>query len=296
MTKIDGSTDNLRRRAMVTGGAGLLGRFMAAQLESTGWKVFAFDHASLDVGSQEDISRGFAQSNPALVINCAATTDVDRCELDADWAYRINATGPRLLARYCAESGADLVHLSTDYVFDGTKGALYTQEDEPNPLSTYAKSKLAGELEVREENPQAYLVRTSWIFGPGGKNFGSRVLEWAAQGLHIRAATDQTSIPTYAPDLAARIEEIVRKGHPGLYHITNSGETSWYDFAQYALRLADYDQVALEPVKRRDLRQLAPRPMNTPMRCLLSEKLGLRPLRHWRQALDEFVRLRQREQ
>ncbi len=278
------------KRTLITGATGLLGRFMAARLEAAGWLVFAFPRASLDISNPEDVRERFVESQPQLVINCAATTDVDRCEREPSWAYAVNEEGPRLLAQQCNKYEADLVHISTDYVFDGLKEGIYTQEDETNPLSVYAQTKLAGEVAVRDEARRFYIVRTSWIFGPGGKNFGSRVILLARNGARIRAVTDQTSIPTYAPDLAARIEEVVNLGAHGLYHVTNTGPTNWFDFARLALDLAQLGDTPIEPVTREGLRQLAPRPRNTPMRCLVSDKLGLRPLRHWREALEEFVR------
>ena len=281
---------NASKRALITGSTGLLGRSMAERLETAGWLVFGFTRAGLDVSNPESVREAFAQSRPQLVINCAAATDVDRCEREPPWAYAVNAEGPRLLARQCNNCEADLVHISTDYVFDGLKGELYTQEDETNPLSVYAQSKLAGEVAVREEARRSYVVRTSWLFGPGGKNFGSRVIELARKGANLRAVIDQTSIPTYASDLAARIEEVVNLGAHGLYHITNTGPTNWFDFARLALDLARMSDTPIERVSREDLKQLAPRPHDTPMRCIVSEKLGLHPLRHWREALEEFVR------
>ena len=278
------------KRALIAGAGGLLGRFMADRLEAAGWSVFAFPHAALDICEEKDVSARFAESRPDLVVNCAATTDVDRCERDRDWAHAVNVQGPRLLAQHCNSNGADLVHISTDYVFDGLKGTPYTQEDEPNPLSVYAETKLAGELVVREEAKRFYIVRSSWIFGLGGENFRSLVIEYARQGARLRAVTDQISIPTYAPDLAARICEVVGLRAHGLYHITNTGPTSWFDFARLALDLAGLGHLELEPVNREALKQVATRPRDTSMRCLVSENLGLPPLRHWRDALEDFVR------
>ena len=275
---------------MIAGASGLLGRFMASRLEVSGWLVFPFPHANLDISNPEEVRASFAESQPQLVINCAATADVDRCERDPKWAKAVNEEGPRLLAQQCNKYEADLVHISTDYVFDGVKAGLYTQEDETNPLSVYAQTKLGGEIAVRDEARRFYIIRSSWIFGPGGKNFGSRVIQLAREGAHIRAVTDQTSIPTYVHDLAARIEELINLGAHGLYHVTNTGPTSWFDFAKLALDLAQLGDTLIEPVKREALRQIAPRPNNTPMRCLVSENLGLRRLRHWREALEEFVR------
>jgi dTDP-4-dehydrorhamnose reductase len=279
-----------RRRALVTGARGLLGRYLTERLLRSGWQVSALGHAELDIAREQDVRRAFEEAAPEVVINCAVTSNLDRCETEPDWARQVNEHGPRLLARACRAQGADMVHISTDYVFDGSKAGYYTQEDEPNPLSVYAKTKLAGEMAVREEAERFFIIRTSWIVGAGGANFGSRVIEYARQGRPIKAVTDQTSIATYAPDLAARIEEIINIGAHGLYHVTGGGKTTWYEFARLALGLAGLGDVAVEPVARADLKQLAPRPRNSAMRCLVSEKLKLAPLRDWRDALPDFVR------
>jgi dTDP-4-dehydrorhamnose reductase len=289
-TEQNSERSRAEKRVLITGSMGLLGRFMTARLDVAGWLVFSFPHTNLDISNPIEVRDKFNESQPQLVINCAATADVDRCEREPAWAYAVNEEGPRLLAQECNKYGADLVHISTDYVFDGLKGGLYTQEDVTNPLSVYAQTKLAGEIAVRDEARRFYIIRTSWIFGPGGKNFGSRVVQLAREGAHIRAVTDQTSIPTYAPDLAARIEELINLGAHGLYHVTNTGPTNWFDFARQALDLAELGDTPIEPVTREALQQMAARPHNTPMRCLVSDNLGLQPLRHWRQGLAEFVR------
>ncbi|MEK6286765.1 MAG: dTDP-4-dehydrorhamnose reductase [Acidobacteriota bacterium] len=278
------------RTAMITGAGGLLGRSMQSRLTESGWRVVALPRSDLDITKEEDVRRAVEAVRPHVLINCAATADVDRCEVEPDWAYAINERGPRFLARACGEFGADIVHVSTDYVFDGSKEGSYTQEDEPKPLSVYGMAKLAGEFAVREEAERFYVVRTSWLFGAGGKNFGSRVVEYARKGARLKGVIDQTSIPTYAPDLAARIEEIIDLGAHGLYHVTSTGPATWFDFARVALDLAGLGEVEIEPVTRAALNQRAPRPHNSAMRCLVSEKLELEPLRHWRDALVEFVR------
>jgi dTDP-4-dehydrorhamnose reductase len=277
------------RTALITGAGGLLGREMKARLSETGWRVVAMPRTDLDITSEDDVLRALEAVCPDVLINCAATADVDRCEVEADWAYAINEKGPGILARACRTFGVEIVHVSTDYVFDGSKEGFYTQEDVPQPLSVYGQSKLAGEIAVREATSRCYVVRTSWLFGRGGKNFGSRVIQYARAGARIKGVTDQTSIPSYAPDVSARIEEIVTLGLHGLYHVTSTGPATWFEFARAALDLAGLGETVIEPVSRADLNQRAPRPHNTAMRCLLSEKLELEPVRHWRDALVEFV-------
>jgi dTDP-4-dehydrorhamnose reductase len=275
---------------MITGAGGLLGRSMLTRLTDSGWRVVALQHAELDITDEEGVRDAIEGIRPDVLINCAATADVDRCEDDPAWAYAVNATGPRFLAGACRKVGAEIVHVSTDYVFDGSKQGFYTQEDEPNSPSVYGKSKLAGEHAVREEAERFYIVRTSWLFGAGGKNFGSRVIEYARKGGPLKGVVDQTSIPTYAPDLAGRIEEIIDLRAHALYQVTSTGPTTWFEFSREALDLAGLSGVQIEPITRADLNQRAQRPHNSAMRCLVSEKLGLAPLRHWKDALAEFVR------
>lgn len=278
------------KSALITGAGGLLGRSMKDRLSHSGWRVTPLTHPELDITREDDVRCIVASVRPDFVINCVATADVDRCEREPDWAFRVNESGPRFLARACRKSGAEIIHVSTDYVFDGSKPGFYTQEDEPRPQSVYGKSKLAGEFAVRGEAEKFYIIRTSWLFGIDGKNFGSRVIEYARKGLPLKGVADQTSIPTYAPDAAARIEEIIDHGAHGLYHVTNTGVATWYEFAQLALELSGMSDVEITPIERASLNQLAPRPHNSAMRCLVSEKLGLAPLRHWRDTLPEFVR------
>jgi len=278
------------RRALVAGGHGLLARTLRVSLTSSGWEVFAPSHAELDITDEGAVQRAFGGFRPHFVINCASTSNVDSCEREPEWAFSVNELGPRLLARACNKAGAEMVHTSTDYVFEGAKQGFYTQEDEPRPQSVYGKSKLAGELAVREEAARFYIIRTSWLFGVGGGNFGSKVFEHARRIKPLLCVADQTSIPTYAPDLARRIEEIIALGGHGLYHGTNTGVGTWYEFAKMALELAGIEDVEIEPVSRAELKGIAPRPGNSAMRCLLSEKVGLAPLRHWRDTVPEFVR------
>jgi dTDP-4-dehydrorhamnose reductase len=284
------SMSESEKTTVITGAGGLLGRCLTAKLTGSGWRVLALTHSELDITDENHVCTVIRDAKPEVIINCAATADVDRCEREPDWAFSINERGPQLLAVAGREVDAQLVHISTDYVFDGSKEGFYTQTDDPNPISIYGKSKLAGELAVGIELNRSYVIRSSWIFGAGGKNFGSRVVEYARRGGPLKGVIDQTSIPTYAPDLAARIEDIIGLGRFGLYHVTSSGPTTWFEFARRALDLAGLRDVQIEPITRAQLNQPAPRPHNSAMRCLLSPSLGLEPLRHWSDALEDFAR------
>jgi dTDP-4-dehydrorhamnose reductase len=276
-------------KILVTGAGGLLGRSLG-QLSGPGRPIVALGRDGLDIADPDSVARALDQHRPAALINPAAMTDVDGCERDPAAARRANADGPRVLARACAASGVRLVHVSTDFVFDGRKREPYTVEDAPNPLSVYGSSKLAGEEAVREEAPDALVVRTAWVYGKGGKNFASRLFEYAAKTKTLRGITDMRSAPTYAPELARRLLELADRGVPGTYHVTGAGEASWFEVARAALDLAGLGDVELLPTTVAELGLPAPRPSYSVMRCLLSERLGIPPLRPWRESLAVFVR------
>lgn len=267
----------------------MMGSYLVRRLSGDS-EVCAAAHADLDVGDQDAVERAIDRFRPQVVFNCAAISGVDQCERDPDLAFRVNATGPLNLARACRRIGAQLVHVSTDYVFDGTKATPYTIDDEPNPVNRYGSSKLAGEQAVRETVELFYIIRPARIFGLGGRNFASTILKQIKEQGRVRAITEEIGSPTYARDLAERILKILSLGQPGIYHVTNNGGCSWYEFTSEVLHLLGREDVIVEEVHGADLRRPARRPPYTVMRCLLSERLGLEPLRDWRQAFIDFVR------
>jgi dTDP-4-dehydrorhamnose reductase len=253
------------------------------------YDVVAATHQDLDITDRDKVERWVRELHPEVVINCAAMSQVDLCETDREQAFTVNAEGPRYLALACQQIEAELVHISTDYVFDGTKGVPYTIEDRENPINYYGQSKLAGERFVREAMDRCSIVRVARIFGEGGRNFASTVVTLARRDGRLRGITDEVGSPTYAKDLAARLETIINLGHPGVYHVTNQGACSWYELAQEALRIAEIGGVVIEAVKSVDLQRPARRPHYTALRCLLSERLGLEPLRPWPEAMTEYL-------
>ncbi len=275
---------------LVTGGEGLLGRSLAA-LSSPERPVVALGRGDLDITDSEAGVAVLDRFKPCAVINAAALTDVDRCEREPDAARQANVDGPRVLASACASRGIRFVHVSTDFVFDGRQTTPYTCLDEPNPLSVYGQTKYEGEQAVRAAAPDAIIARTSWVFGPGGKNFASRLLEFAAKSNTLKGITDMRSLPTYAPDLAARLLQLVAIGEPGIYHVTGGGEpATWFDVARFALDCAGRTDVTVLPVTAVELGLPAHRPPYSVMTCVLSRRLGLPELRDWRSAMAEFVR------
>jgi dTDP-4-dehydrorhamnose reductase len=274
----------------VTGAAGMVGRAVVEYCRLSDDLVFAYDHRNLDIGDLERVTQTVKTDKPDVIINCAAWTDVDGCERDKERAFAANAYGPENLATAGHASDATLVTISTDYVFDGTKRGFYTQDDQPNPQSVYGKSKLEGEQRAIGADPRTVVVRTGFIFGPGGNNFLSTIVQRARKGEQIKAIRDAFGTPTYALDLASRLRELAVGKFSGVFHVTNEGDgVSYEEFAREALRLAGCADIELEGVTMDSLKRPAPRPQNSRLRCLYSEGLGLAPLPDWRDSLRDFV-------
>jgi dTDP-4-dehydrorhamnose reductase len=268
----------------------MVGRALREFCEASGDTVLAYDHARLDIANTEDVSRTVNYRRPNAVINCAAWTNVDGCESDVERAFAVNARGPENLARASRDVNAAFVTISTDYVFDGTKEGFYTQEDEPNPESVYGRAKLEGERRSTLIYDRSIVVRTGYIFGRGGINFLSTVVERALKGEKLKAITDTYGTPTYAIDLAERLRQLAELNVAGIYHVVNSGPgVSFEEFTRKAVALTGNREAIVEPVSTDTLNRPARRPRNSRLRCLLSEKIGLPPLRDWETALAEFV-------
>jgi len=270
----------------------MVGRAVGAYCASLGDSVFAYDHQALDIADAERVAQMLQHDQPEVVINCAAWTDVDGCELDRDRAYAANAGGPENLARATREVNAGLITISTDYVFDGKKEGFYTQRDQPCPESTYGLSKLEGERRAQLAYARTVVVRTGFIFGPGGTNFLSTVIERAKRGDKLKSIRDAYGTPTYAPDLARRLRELAQLDLPGIFHVVNAGDgTSYEEFTRAALDLSGYGSTNLESVDMDSLNRAAARPGNSRLKCLLSEAIGLAPLPFWKDSLAAFAAL-----
>lgn len=277
-------------RVLIAGAAGMVGRAVSEHCRSCGDTVFPHDHQSLDVADAGRVLQTLGHERPEVVINCAAWTDVDGCELDPARAQAVNASGPENLAKASRHVGAVLVTISTDYVFDGEKDGFYTQRDDPTPKSVYGIAKLDGERRAQLSCARTIVVRTGFIFGPGGKNFLSTVVDRVRRGERLKAINDAFGTPTFSRDLAARLHKLAQLDLPGIYHVVNGGEgASYEEFAREALAAAGIESAAIEAVSLSSLKRPAPRPENCRLRCLLSEAIGLEPLRSWREALRDFV-------
>ena len=277
-------------RVLVTGAGGMVGRAVSEHCALLGDKVFAHDRRALNIEDETQVRSIFESERPEIVINCAAWTDVDGCELNPERAFKANAKGPEILATESRSIGALFVTISTDYVFDGEKMGFYTQRDDPNPRSVYASAKLEGERRALAASARTIVVRTGWIFGLGGRNFLSRVIELAGRGERLKVISDAFGTPTYAADLARRLRQFAEVDLPGVYHVVNSGAgASYEEFARAALAIAECEGAIIESIKMDSLTRPAPRPRNSRLRCLLSEAIGLQPLPDWRSALRDFA-------
>lgn len=278
-------------KVLITGAGGMVARALAAHCASLGDEVFAHKRETLDITNSDNVREVFTRHRPHTVINCAAWTDVDGCELNPERAVLINAEAVEILATHSRFAGASFVTISTDYVFNGAKEGFYTQRDDPEPQSAYGIAKLQGERRAQRASARTVVVRSGWIFGTGGRNFLATAVERARRGEHLKAISDAYGTPTYAPHLAARLRELAERDLPGTFHVVNDGAgASFYEFAQEAVRAAGAAGAEIESVSMDTLARPAPRPRNSRLRCLLSEAIGLAPLPHWREALRDFAK------
>ena len=277
-------------KILITGANGMVARAAAEYCRSIGDEVSALSRGELDIANIKSVEAVLNDIRPDALLNCAAYTNVDGAETDKQIAYDANATGVENLATVCKEIDARFVTISTDYVFDGTKTDFYTQRDTPQPKGVYAMTKYYGELLARTTYARSIIVRSGWIFGKGGTNFLSVVDRLLAERKEITAIADAYGTPTYAADLARRLRELAELDLPGVYHVTNSGDgTTYLGFAQKACEIGGYDTALVRPTSMSELKRPAPRPVNSKLACLFSERLGLANLPSWEDALSRHL-------
>ena len=280
---------------LVTGSRGQLGRALEDGLRSAGRDCRAFSHEELDITSEDGIRAAFdaLEAAPAVVLNAAAFTQVDRCESEPERAYQVNAEAPALLARICSERGVRLVHVSTDYVFSGDASQPYAEQDPTAPTSIYGRSKLEGERRVLAHSGDFLVVRSSWIFGKG-RNFLAAMLGQAAKRRSgevkepLRVVDDQWGRPSYAPDLAAGILVLLEAGARGLYHLANAGVATWWELARFCLDESGYGDVKIERLRTADFERPAPRPRWSVLDCGKALAVGVE-MREWRDAVRAYL-------
>jgi dTDP-4-dehydrorhamnose reductase len=273
-------------RVLVIGSRGQLGSDLS-EIVGADHDVLGLDLPDIDITDRHSIERVFNEFLPDVVINCAAWTAVDDAELHEDAALRVNGLGPRLIAEQCAMSGTWLVHISTDYVFDGVATSPYAEDATPAPRSAYGRTKLAGELAVRAALPDHhYIVRTAWLYGRNGTNFVKTMVRLEAERESVSVVDDQLGQPTYSRDLAEQIVRLVEaRPAAGTFHGTNSGEVTWFGFTREIFALIGADPARVLPTTSAEFVRPAPRPAYSVLGHTHWSDVGLPPMRPWDQAL-----------
>ncbi|TDT17495.1 dTDP-4-dehydrorhamnose reductase [Ilumatobacter fluminis] len=275
-------------RILVTGAAGQLGHDLVATCVASGDDVHAVDRAALDVGDRDRVASVVADVGPDVVVNCAAWTAVDACESDPERAMRDNGDAVRWLREACDTAGAHLVQISTDYVFDGTSDRPYVETDETNPQSVYGRSKRAGEVVAGERST---IVRTSWVCGAAGGNMVKTVLRVSAERDTLSFVDDQRGCPTFTADLAPLVRHLAAERRSGIFHATNQGAVSWYEFVRDIVAAAGRDPEMVHPISTVDLDppRPAPRPANSVLDNAALRDAGIPLLRPYHEPLAELV-------
>ena len=276
-------------KILITGSNGMLGHDLENVLKDK-HELILTTSKTLDITDKDKTMEIIKENNPDIVINSAAYTDVDGCETNQDLAYAVNGQGVKNLALACRQIDCPLVHVSTDYVFDGTARDPIPEDGEIGPISVYGKSKLMGEQAIQEILDKYFIVRTAWLYGINGKNFPKTMLELAENHPEITVVYDEVGTPTYTPDLAYGISELIETDFYGIYHLTNSGSCSWCEFARYIFEIAGRD-VNVVPVTASEFSRPAPRPSYS---VLMNKKWienGFEPLRDYKEAISEYIEL-----
>ncbi len=275
-------------RVLVTGSSGQLGKAVIEVFFKNDIDIYPISHTRLDITKRQAVEEIIRAYLPEVVINCSALTDVDLCEREKDRAYKVNALGPKNLAIVCEKYNIHLIHISTDYVFDGEKETPYIEFDKPNPINTYGKSKLEGEYFVESFSKSYSIVRTSWLYGDGD-NFVKKIIERAKGEKILKVVDDQFGSPTYTYDLAMALLNIAKERAYGLYHCANKGVASRFEEAKFIVESLGL-KVEVTPIKSNEYPTLAKRPKYTPLENYILELEGIFYARSWELAMEEFLR------
>ena len=286
----------MQRKVVIFGGGGQLGIELGREFERRLWQVTRFERQTLDVTDGGLVEDAVARAEAELVLNAAAYNQVDIAEKEPAAAFQANALAVRNIAMACRQAGAKLVHYSTDYVFDGTKGSSYVETDATHPLGAYAVSKLAGELYAQAYLEDALILRTSGVFGPGGMftprgNFVEVMLRMAKNNQPIRVVMDHVASPTYAPAMAQRTADMVEKKLSGVYHLGGGEPVSWYHYARLIFELASLSP-ALQPTDEREYRTAARRPKYSALSNAKLNAAGIEPMPPFREAVRAYLEAR----
>ena len=273
---------------LVTGSTGQLGSDVVKELLKRGYSTLSPNRSELNLCSEDNIRNYILNSNCEAIVHCAAYTQVDKAEDEKDLCIKINATATKHIAKCAKILDIPMIYISTDYVFDGTKDGKYTENDETNPINIYGESKLAGEKYVQEILDKYYIVRTSWVFNINGKNFIETMLRLSKANNQLSIVNDQIGSPTYTKDLSRLLVDMLETSKYGLYHATNEGYCSWYEFANTIFKLANIN-IDIKAINSNEYASRAKRPMNSKLSKDKLIEYGFKPLRHWEDALKDYL-------
>ena len=252
-------------------------------------EVIEAPHEVLDITLEDRVSDFIATHIPDIVVNCAAFTNVDKCETERENAFSVNALGPKYLASAAKKCGARVIQISTDFVFDGNGNRPYTEEDQTNPLSEYGRTKLEGERNIQSYCDSYLIVRTSWLFGHNGINFAAKMLELAEQHKELSIVTDETGSPTYTPDLAEALWILIKQKCEGVINISNDGSCSRYEWAEYIFETMGF-KIKMNPIKSSDYKRPANVPLNSTLNCQKFTTITGMQMRPWEETVESYLR------
>lgn len=284
-----------REDFLVTGAKGMLGMAVVDYLRQRGETVTGTDLPEADLTDSRAARELVRRLRPTRVIHCAAYTQVDQAESDVEVCRRVNALMPRHVGAACAETGASMLLVSTDFVFDGRAREPYPVDAAPAPADAYAQTKYEGEMALAEVLPRHQIARTAWLFGPGKRNFVFAMYERLRQGMRLRVVADQTGCPTYTLDLARCLVALSTKEEFGVFHTVNTGHTTWCALTRKIAEFAGLDPNTVEAIRTEDYPTPARRPAYSVLDCSRTWALGIEPMRAWEEALKEYVQLLLRE-
>ena len=273
---------------LVTGSTGQLGSDVVKELLKRGYSTLSPNRSELNLCSEDNIRNYILNSNCEAIVHCAAYTQVDKAEDEKDLCIKINATATKHIVKCAKILDIPMIYISTDYVFDGTKDGEYTENDETNPINIYGESKLAGEKYVQEILDKYYIVRTSWVFNINGKNFIETMLRLSKANNQLSIVNDQIGSPTYTKDLSRLLVDMLETSKYGLYHATNEGYCSWYEFANTIFKLANIN-IDIRAINSNEYASRAKRPLNSKLSKDKLIEYGFKPLPHWEDALKDYL-------
>jgi dTDP-4-dehydrorhamnose reductase len=282
-------------KILITGSSGMLGTDLVDLLKSgrsssgPNPDIIEAPHEVLDITQKDNVTTFISSHTPDVIVNCAAFTNVDKCETEREAAFNVNALGPKYIATAAKECGARLIQISTDFVFDGNGNRPYTEEDQTNPLSEYGRTKLEREKNIQSHSNSYLIVRTSWLFGHNGINFTAKMLELAEQHKELSIVTDESGSPTYTPDLAKALWILIKQKCEGVINVSNDGSCSRYEWAEYIFDTMGF-KIKMNPIKSSEYRRPAKVPLNSTLNCQKFTTITGMQMRQWKESVESYLR------